>query len=244
MRKSLENFNASLDRIRAILDDIDSNAAQALKDASIRDRFETIRCAMMVTLSGFFESFIRNTAEEFVAELCIRAIAFDSLPVPMRMTHYAGGAAQLQKRARKEKNATPMAESALIARRLASVASMPYELVSEAFGDSKANPDADLVLEFLGRFGIDDPKKKLIQRSGVTEAGFKTNFESVKALRNECAHTGTAGNVPTGGEISGYCDFLGKIATAIIDMLESHFALPPLAAAAPAPGNAPTQANP
>ncbi|HTU34411.1 MAG TPA: HEPN domain-containing protein [Candidatus Acidoferrum sp.] len=244
MRQSLESFNKSLGRIRAILDDIDLNAAQALRDPSVRERFETIRCAMMVTLSGFFESFMRNTAEEFISDLCARAIPFDNLPPRVRTTHYAGGAALLQKYAGKEKNSIPMAESALIARRLASVAAMPYELVQEAFGDTKANPNAALVTDFLGRFGIEEPRRKLIQSSGISEAGFETNFASFIALRNECAHTGIAGNVPTGGEISDYCDFLGKIATAIIDTLESHFALPPLAAAVPPPAIAPPQANP
>ncbi|MGD0544466.1 MAG: HEPN domain-containing protein [Candidatus Acidiferrales bacterium] len=242
MNKSLANFEESLARIKDIINDINANAAQALKDAALRARFETTRCAMMVILSGFFESFIRNAAEEFIAELCARAIPFDNLPEKIRATHFAGGAALLIKRAEKEKQANPMSESALMVQRLASVISvMPYELVSEAFGETRANPSAQIVREFLGRFGVDSPGQHLTRTSGLSESGLETTFKSFIALRNECAHTGTAGNVPTGGEIIDYCVFLDRVATAMINILNIHFSLPPLdvtAVPAPAPAAA------
>jgi hypothetical protein len=250
MSKSLVSFEESLTRIKDIINDINANAAQALKDADVRARYETTRCAMMVILSGFFESFIRNAADEFIVELCARAVPFDNLPERIRATHFAGGGAILIRRAEKEKHANPMSESALMVRRLASVTSvMPYELVSEAFGDTRANPSASVVREFLGRFGIENPGERLAQASGFSQSGLETTFQSFIALRNECAHTGTAGNVPTGGEITDFCDFLDKVATAVIDILDVHFSLPPLgvapaAAPAPAPGLVPGPANP
>jgi hypothetical protein len=249
MSNSLVSFKESLARIRDIINDINANAAQMLKDSSVRARYETIRCATMVILSGFFESFLRNAADEYIAELCSRAVPFNNLPERIRATHYMGGANILLKRAEKEKRANPMSESALTAQQLASVVSaMPYELVSEAFGDTRANPSATVVREFLGRFGIEQPGDKLVSVSGLSQSGLDTTFKSLIALRNECAHTGTAGNVPTGGEITDYCDFLDKVATAIIGILDAHFSLPPLsvalAAPAPAEGLNPGPANP
>src|SRR5258708_15670861 len=108
---------------------------------------------------------------------------------------------------------------------------MPYELVSEAFGDTRANPSAKIVREFLGRFGIESPGERLVNSSGLSESGLETTFGSFIALRNECAHTGTAGNVPTGGEIADYCDFLDKVATAIVNILDAQFSLPHLGGA-------------
>lgn len=250
MSRSLASFKESLARIRDIINDINANTANALKDAAVRARYETIRCATMVILSGFFESFIRNVADEFITELCARGVPFDNLPERIRATHFAGGAALLLKRAEKEKHATPMSESAVMVQRLASVISvMPYELVSEAFGDTRANPSAQIVREFLGRFGIEHPGQQLTQTSGFSESGLETTFRSFIALRNECAHTGTAGNVPTGGEITDICDFLDKVATAIVDILDAHFSLPPLrvppaAVPAPAAGLGSRPANP
>jgi hypothetical protein len=245
MSKSLVSFKESLTRIRDIINDINANAAQALRNADVRARYETIRCAMMVILSGFFESFMRNLADEFIAELCARAVPFNNLPERIRATHFAGGANILLARAQKEKRANPMSESALLARRLASVVSaMPYELVSEAFGETRANPSAQVVREFLGRFGVENPGDQLLRTSGLTQSGVETTFESIIALRNECAHTGTAGNVPTGGQISDYCDFLEKVAEAVVNILDVHFTSPrlgaaPVVAPAPASGLAP-----
>jgi len=239
MSNSLLSFEESLTRIRDIINDINENVAQALKDTALRARHETTRCAMMVILSGFFESFIRNAADEFIAQLCARAVPFDRLPERIRATHFSGGAAILIKRAEKEKHANPMSESALMVRRLASVVSvMPYELVSEAFGETRANPSAQIVREFLGRFGIENPGQHLTHRSGLSESGLETTFKSFIALRNECAHTGTAGNVPSGSEIIDYCIFLDKVAIAMVDILNVHFSLPPFhvaAVTAPAP---------
>jgi len=246
MSKSLDSFKESLSRIRDIIDDINSNAPQALRDQSARARYETVRCAMLVMLSGFFESFIRNVADEFVTELCLRKVPFDRLPEKIRATHFMGGADVLLQRARKEKSANPMSESALTAQKLASVTStMPYELVSEAFGDTKANPSAGVVREFLGRFGVENPGQLLASTSGLSQSSVETTFSSFIALRNECAHTGTAGNVPTGSEIVDYCDFLDRIAVAIITLLEGHFSSPALGAAlAPSGGGPPAAPGP
>ncbi len=64
MSNSLISFKESLTRIRDIINDVNANAAKVLKDAAVRARYETIRCATMVILSGFFESFLRTAADE------------------------------------------------------------------------------------------------------------------------------------------------------------------------------------
>jgi hypothetical protein len=53
MPNALPNFKASLDKVRAIADDIDAHAADALSDPAILARHETTLCAATVILSGF-----------------------------------------------------------------------------------------------------------------------------------------------------------------------------------------------
>lgn len=245
MSQALTNFRASLTKVRDIIDDIDSNAALALRDSKARERYETTRCAVMVILSGFFESFLRTAAEEFVGEMCSRAVPFDVLPDRVRLAHFMEGAGVLMRQASKEKKDNPMVRSEELVRRLASVSSgPPYELIWEAFADTKSNPKPEVVREFLNRFGLEDSGKKLADKTGISQGSSDTILSSFLQLRNECAHTGSAVSVPTTTEITGYCDFFEKLAKGIDNVLIDHlnaapFVVPPTApAAAPPPAPA------
>jgi hypothetical protein len=92
MRTALVNFLGSLDRVRDITVEIDSNLSKALSDKRLQQRHETIECASTVILSGYFESFLTDAAEAFIRELCSRSIPFDNLPLRIRATHFADGA--------------------------------------------------------------------------------------------------------------------------------------------------------
>src|ERR1700681_1866238 len=108
MQNALPNFRASLDKVRAIADDIDVHVQDALKDAAIQARHETTLCAATVILSGFLESFLREVAEEMIADICSRAVPFDQLPSKIRITHYWDGASHIREMARQERSADPL----------------------------------------------------------------------------------------------------------------------------------------
>jgi hypothetical protein len=65
MQQALIDFQKSLNRVRNIANDISAKTAAALADPLLRERHETALSAVVVTLSGYFESFLRQTAEEY-----------------------------------------------------------------------------------------------------------------------------------------------------------------------------------
>jgi hypothetical protein len=248
MQNALPNFKTSLEKVRAIADDIDAHASDALRDATIQARHETTLCAATVILSGFLESFLREVAEEMIAEMCGRAVPFDQLPPKVRVTHYWEGALHIREMARKERNADPLvlAKAEDAARRLASVGSgqMPYEILWEAFAQTQANPGPAELSDYLKRFHIDKPLPTLAAAMKVSENNLTINLRSFMEIRNECAHTGSAKNIPTTSAVRDYCQLLADLGTGIVTVFENLLAAPPYAVPAPAPAPAAAAAPP
>jgi hypothetical protein len=246
MQNALTNLKASLDKVRAIADDIDAHAQDALKDAAILARHETTLCAATVILSGFLESFLREIAEEMIAEICSRSVPFDQLPSKVRVTHYWDGAAHVREMARQERSADPLllSKAADAARRLASVdgVQLPYEIVWEAFAQTQANPGPDEVSAFLKRFHIDEPLPTLAAAMNTTENTLALSLRSFMEVRNECAHTGKAKNVPTTSDVREYCKLIEDVGTGIVVLFQSVLGAPPYAMPSPAPAPAPVPA--
>jgi HEPN superfamily RiboL-PSP-like protein len=239
MQNALPNFKTSLDRVRAIADDIDAHVQDALKDSAIQARHETTLCAATVILSGFLESFLREAAEEMIADICSRAVPFDQLPPKIRITHYWDGAQHIREMARQERSADPLvlAKAADAARRLASVgtAQLPYEILWEAFADTQANPGPDEISAYLKRFHIPEPLPTLATAMNTTQNTLSLSLRSFMEIRNECAHTGSAKNVPTTSDVHGYCKLLEDVGTGIVSVFQNALGTPPYAAAAPPP---------
>lgn len=238
MHNALPNLKASLDKVRAIADDIDAHAQDALKDAAVLARHETMLCAATVILSGFLESFLREIAEEMIADICNLAVPFDQLPAKVRVTHYWDGAAHVREMARQERNADPLllTEAADAARRLASVGTqLPYEIVWEAFAQTQANPGPDEVSTFLKRFHIDEPLPTLAAAMNTTQNTLALSLRSFMEIRNECAHTGKAKNVPTTSDVRDYGKLIEDVAAGIVAVFQNALGAPPYVA----PGHAP-----
>jgi hypothetical protein len=242
MQNALPNLEASLDKVRAIADDIDAHAQDALRDAAILARHETTLCAATVILSGFLESFLREIAEEMISEICSRSVPFARLPSKVRVTHYWDGAAHVREMARQERSADPLLllNAADAARRLASVggAQLPYEIVWEAFAQTQANPGPDEVSAFLKRFHIDEPLPTLAAAMNTTQNTLALSLRSFMEIRNECAHTGKAKNVPTTSDVRDYCKLIEDVGTGIVAVFQNVLAAPPYTAPAPAPAPA------
>jgi hypothetical protein len=236
VHKALPNLRGSLDKVRAIANDIDSQAQDALRDPMIQARHETTLCAATVILSGFFESFLRELAEEVIGDICNRGIPFDQLPSKIRVAHYGEGALYLQKMARDEKKEDPiiLAKAADAARRLASVGGplMPYELLWEAFADTQANPGPDQVSTFLRRFHIDQPLPTLAAAMNTSENNLILRLKSFIEIRNECAHNGMAASVPTTNDALGFCDLVEEIGQGIVAVFQNTLGQPPYVAQA------------
>jgi RiboL-PSP-HEPN len=238
MHSSLSSFIDSVNRVRDIAAEIDKNVKAALSDVKVLRRHETMQCAVTVVLSGYFESFLVEIAEAFVDALCAKSIPFDNLPLRIRATHFRGGAEYLAKEARRESKSlgqprqagsasSRLTESATIAQRIASVAvALPYELISEAFGDTRANPGPQSLREFLNRFDVKGAWRKLADETGWSETTIDAWLKSFVLIRNECAHSGTGTPAPSTNDIRGYCELLETLASGISAILNAHLASP------------------
>jgi len=231
MQKALPNLKASLDRVRAITNDIDSHAQDALRDPAVQARHETTLCASTVILSGFLESFLRDVAEEVISDICTRGVPFNTLPSKIRVAHYSDGALYLQEMARLEKKENPviLTKAADAARRLASVggSQLPYELLWEAFAETQANPGPDQISAFLRRFHIDQPLPTLAGAMSTSENNLLLRLRSFMEIRNECAHTGSAANVPTTNDVLGFCSLIEEIGTGMVAVFQDTLGKPP-----------------
>jgi hypothetical protein len=248
MQNALPNLTASLNKVRTIADDIDAHAQDALKDAAVQARHETTLCAATLILSGFLESFLREVAEEMIADICGKAIPFDQLPPKIRVTHFWEGALHLRELAGEEKGSSPvvLTQASDAARRLASVngPQMPYEILWEAFANTQANPGSKEISAYLKRFHIMDPLPTLAAAMNISENTLALLLNSFMGIRNECAHTGSAKNVPTTSDLRGYCKLIEDIATGVVAVFQNVLGAPPYAAPAAAPAPAPAPAAP
>lgn len=255
MRPALADLRQSIDRIRNIANDIVVNTPAALADAQLRARHETMRAAAVVLLSGFIESFMRATAEDFVGSVCGVNPTFTSLPKEMRNAHYEDGARILADAAAAHRKSEPhswiIATREDIARRLHSIASPPYELIWEAFAETSANPGSKSVGAFVKKFGVDSAWPKIGTKAQARIAHFNENalttaLNNLITIRNECAHTGWVATLPAPSDLLGYCDLVEAIAEAIVEVLEDHLlaiapgAVAPVASPPPLPLAAPT----
>jgi hypothetical protein len=237
MQKALANLKSSLSRVRDIAVDIDANAQEALKHPAIQARHETTLCAATVILSGFIESFLREVAEEVIGDICNRALPFATLPSKVRVTHYWEGARWLQEIARQERSENPvvLAEALDVAKRLASVGNaQPYELIWEAFAETRANPGPEQIGNFLKRFEIGDPLPTLAAAMNTTQNTLVISLESFMKVRHECAHTGFAKIMPTTTDVQGYCDLIEQLGTGVVTVFQDTLGKPPYVVPPPA----------
>src|SRR5690348_11456139 len=140
MQIILSNFRTSLQRIRNLANDALIDTGQALKLSSLRERHETALSAVLVTMTGFFESFLRDVAEEYSGDICQQNHPFTRLKPNIRFTHFQGGGRILSNVGGKRPSARyswTTATACDISKRLASVdTGPPYQLVWEAFAET------------------------------------------------------------------------------------------------------------
>ena len=157
MRSALSDLSSGVLRVRNIAANISASAPQALKDPQLRERHETIQCACPVLLSGYLEVFLKDTAEAFIRDLCLLCRPFSTLPDRIQKQHFTEGAPLIAaKLAEKSWTAWITATHEDIARRLSSVCSptSSYNLVWEAFANTRGNPGPEVVKDFLWSIAV------------------------------------------------------------------------------------------
>lgn len=161
----------------------------------------------------------------------------------MRITHYLEGALHLRDLVREEKGSNPvvLAQATHAAKRLASVSGsqMPYEILWEAFATTQANPGSKEISNYLTRFHVMDPIPTLAGAMKVSGNTLAVCLNSFMEIRNECAHAGTAKNVPTSSDVRGYCDLIQSIGEGILAVFQNVLSAPPYTTAPAVPAPAP-----
>lgn len=182
-----------------------------------------ISCGCVVLLSGYFESYLKESMQAFIQSVNKLEKPFAKLPDEIQYTHfYKGG--QILQQTTKNKSANNKKQSENIAVRLASVSNfIGYELVWEAFADMKSNPGPEVIKDAIKNIGVKDAWGKIHQiesHKGQLDIFLKSFVEK----RNECAHTGRLPSAPTRSELIEYGENLIAISNAIRKILTDQLA--------------------
>lgn len=174
-----------------------------------------ISCASIVLLSGYFESYLKDTVREYISEINNLGKPIALIPYGMKVKHYAGGAEALLWASKKDKNLKTTSMSLDLTRRLGSLHNdVGYELAWESFANTKSNPGKDTVHAILVGLEVE---KAWAEINGLKKqhGRLDTFLESFIQMRNVCAHTGRHHTPPTASDIAGYVECFRALAECI-----------------------------
>jgi len=166
----------------------------------------SISCACVVLLSGYFESYLKSLIKEYIENINALAKPLIKLPYSMRVKHYAGGADALERAAKRDKDLKTLTFSQDLSTRLASL-NLPtgYTLAWESFANTQSNPGPETVANLLA--GLE------VKSAWATISDLSTKHGSLQAfllsfikMRNVCAHTGGHVSPPSGADIIDYVE--------------------------------------
>jgi hypothetical protein len=225
MRAVFRSFSESAKPILTLMDDIDAEASAAMRSGVVRAKHEAVRSASIVLLSGFLESYLRQSAEAFFFALVEKNLAFSQLPESMHKVHFVAGLDEVQKVAKDDKRDSPATFASTLAA-IARITHAPTAKVSalywEAFAVTKGNPGPDVIAEYLRNFSVKDPLKAVALEAKKPESFVRTYLSSFVHLRNECAHTGKIKNTPQPSEIRDYVHFLRLLTLSLAKVLDKQ----------------------
>jgi hypothetical protein len=232
LNRTVTELQDSLKRVRELAVYIRADSMAALADPTMRRRHETMQCASVVLLSGYFESFLRDVARTFVDEVSRIGPPFAVLRDPIKRAHYEEGGKILAKFSQAIYSTKPMrlpsnATREDVLARLHSVASTTstsrYFILWEAFVDTGSNPGPDVVSDICKRLGVPDSWQKIGAAGGGPGPGtMRAVLNDMVGIRNVCAHTGTVTPIPTPSQLEGFADNLEAIATAMVALLNAE----------------------
>jgi hypothetical protein len=223
---ALTNFVDSVDRIRDVAAQIDIEVAHTSINSSVRRRHETLSWGSVVILSGFFEVFLREVVKAFVRDVCSLSRPFASLPPDLQKTHFTQGAQVLLNVARGRQRWFGTTTQQLALRLSSVLQQVPYDLVWEAFADTKSNPTAETVEGILKGCAVARPWQAVATHAprGRSAPVLKLELDSFIAVRNECAHTGRPSLTPSTSDLRGYADTVVDIGNGVLGSLRQRVA--------------------
>jgi competence ComEA-like helix-hairpin-helix protein len=95
-----------------------------------------------------------------------------------------------------------------------------YNLLWEAYATTQGNPGPNVIEDILNHLGIDKCSTQLNSALSGHYSTDKLALQSYIDIRNECAHTGSAINVPSTSDIREFCSSIYRIASAVVSVLE------------------------
>ena len=221
-RASLTSLAASLDGVRKVLTELTAESIRLPVNPTFFDRRAVILSSLIVTLSGYFESFLRDFAQEFASELSLKRVPFPQLHQRIQNAHFLGGGKVLteavKQTSRRRSPATPID----IVERLVSVKQATYTLLWESFAETQANPGARTVSDYLKSMSVDggfNALARVLTTAHPTQPasgnGLSTSLDALMERRNECAHTGRIAQFLSEQDVEDYCGLLSRLAEGI-----------------------------
>lgn len=217
--EDLARFHKDLDLVRS-----SAGAIIPLQfSAATIEAAGALSSALVVLLSGQFESFLKATMRSFIEEVNNSYVDFEKLPLNLRLVHFKQGARVLQDLVAPVRKSGDFSELYDLSRRLASVVDAPFEASWEAFVNTHSNPGPETVKELVKNLGLEDFWGVLREKPkppGLTD--LELFLRSFIEMRNECAHTGATSAPLSPSDIVSYADSLQALAEQLVTILLEH----------------------
>lgn len=215
----MANCFTATDELFTSLDVVDAVAATLLHPSALAPArlpvTNAISCATVVLISGYFESFLKDIANQTISGLNALHKPATSFPAAMKIKHFQSGAKALKWALKEDKKANSTSTSDDLMRRLGSLSNgTNCELAWEAFGDTNSNPGPDVVKDILSGLQVVEAWSEI---NGLSTAHGQLNtfLETFIRIRNVCAHTGSHSSPPTGQHLLEYTEKFRVIAECI-----------------------------
>jgi hypothetical protein len=231
IRTAFSDFTGSVKPVKQLMQSIRMDAVAALRDSNIRAQQETVQCASVVVMSGYLEAFIRDLAKAFFDELRIRGTGLRVLAIADPTTDYSllhfRNGAKLLAAMSKSANADQAACEIFLRRLNAPLVQDTEPPAWEAFAMTEANPGPKVLRNFLKGLGIKDTLKAVSDAvdARYSEAVFDTALTSFIAVRNECAHSGKAKQVPSPQTVEDNVDMLRTLTLGMCKVVDARISV-------------------
>lgn len=197
-----DEFLSSLDTIETVAQSLSSPAA--LKPSQLAST-NAVSCSIIVLLSGYFESYLKNVIKEHIESINNLNKPLTIIPLSMQLKHYSGGADALVSASKKDKKLKSTSISQDLTRRLGSLDQSKYYLAWESFANTKSNPGTDTISMLLSGLEI-EKGWNLINDLNKSHGRLDMFLTSFIEMRNVCAHTGRHQTPPSGADLIDYID--------------------------------------
>lgn len=231
IRCTYTDFAGSVKPVKRLMNSIRKNAASALRDSNVREQHETIQCASVVVMSGYLETFIKDLSKTFFDELKLKGTGLQVLEAAepenkYALTHFRNGAKLLAQMTKSNSANLSYCED-LIKRLHAPIINENEPPAWEAFAFTEANPGPKVLKRFLKDLGIQDPFKSVSDSIGnaYSDTYFETSLTSFIKIRNECAHSGKAKQIPSPQTIDDHVNVLRALTLGICKVVDARVSL-------------------